>query len=34
MPSTKIDENVPVRVKVAQYNKNTNLAFMELQYLV
>jgi len=34
VPSTKIDKNVPIRVKAARYNKNTNLAFMELQYLV
>lgn len=32
--STKIDKNVPFRIKLAQYNKNTNLAFIELQYLV
>lgn len=31
---TMRDKNLPIRVKVAQYNKNTNLAFMELQYLV
>lgn len=32
--SIETDKNLPIRVKLAQYNKSTNLAFMELQYLV